>query len=719
MPGVPRVKPSSGQIKVAKKRISALLQGVNEDISHLPTPVVRQLNQVLGIAEKETAQALQRWLLTVEDGAERFTAHHYRQILLQLRRGTAVAGQKIGQRPAWVETLQGRTFGSLNDMSTRAGHLATQHLIDELMTFDHAFGTSVAGGINIKPASIILAGKKTLVPRFRNSAARYAGAVWEDMKTQLAVGMVKQETIHQMTERLVKMGGPKGMVALKGMVGDPAAVVEHIPEGLFKRYRYWAERVARTESINAYNQQAQEGLEQAEAIDDEMMKRWDASLDSRVCTICAPLHDEVVEVKGLFSNGEDGPPAHPNCRCARTAWHKSWADDLKGVKSRTEEMDAKHYGGPSMAAQKAIARKNKEAPPAPKGAPVTPKPPPVKTSGGTIASVGTKKREKEGARAVSPEMKFAKAWEEGDLNKARAELTPSVSKTFGMTPQKRPVKTMKVTKDMNALGSHDWNGLIELHPDQRKRATKFLAEWKKNPAKAKKAMDEVQALTEQYQEKNRKIGALTNKWQKGRLKKTIPKEKLAAMKAELDVMNSDRMALMQQIREHPGTKLIQNSSGVHTVAHEILHGFGSLDEMSYFQIGIPAEEIATEVLARRFMRLRFGIPWEASHAENSYGKYIAPMIGKIRKLYGVNRKAAFDILEKASLRYKRIKKVIDDGHETAETFTRCFPKVGKAELDAVNENIRNWWNPLTGEYDPPTKAQYALKEAMGKKAPKR
>lgn len=56
-------------------------------------------------------------------------------------------------------------------------------------------------------------------------------------------------------------------------------------------------------------------------------KRWQTARDERVCRICGPLHDQVVEIDapyaGLQYSGDtitgffdiDMPPAHPNCRC--------------------------------------------------------------------------------------------------------------------------------------------------------------------------------------------------------------------------------------------------------------------------------------------------------------------------------------------------------------------------------------------------------------------
>ena len=130
-------------------------------------------------------------------------------------------------------------------------------------------------------------GHKTLIPRFRNSAARYGADITADIRRQLAVGIVRGETFTQMTERLVQLGGPKGWVSLRGVLGEPGSYAEFISEGLFRKYRGWAERVVVTESLNAYNVHHLEGLRDLNEEDPGYLARWDASIDARGCPRCA------------------------------------------------------------------------------------------------------------------------------------------------------------------------------------------------------------------------------------------------------------------------------------------------------------------------------------------------------------------------------------------------------------------------------------------------
>lgn len=63
-----------------------------------------------------------------------------------------------------------------------------------------------------------------------------------------------------------------------------------------------------------WEQAGEEGLVQLS----ETRKRWVTVEDERVCPICEPLHDVVIDFAELFRSGDfvgEGPPAHPRCRC--------------------------------------------------------------------------------------------------------------------------------------------------------------------------------------------------------------------------------------------------------------------------------------------------------------------------------------------------------------------------------------------------------------------
>lgn len=92
-----------------------------------------------------------------------------------------------------------------------------------------------------------------------------------------------------------------------------------------RAHRQRAMTIARTEIAHAYNQGADLSMRQAysENLVGAYKKVWSTSGDDRVCQHCAALDGQEVGMdgkfdfgRGLFDNGEELPPAHPNCACA-------------------------------------------------------------------------------------------------------------------------------------------------------------------------------------------------------------------------------------------------------------------------------------------------------------------------------------------------------------------------------------------------------------------
>lgn len=293
--------------------VTDLLEHINDEVAKLSTTGLQKLTGVLDAAELELSRALSEWK-ALGKGDDRFTPQVYRNALAQIR-GT-------------LEHIKGPMADEISLVlkhgGTLAAGLATKHLITEVERFSTLFEGSVRP-IAIEAASVLAEGKALVWKRFENSAKRYAGQVGEDIHKQLAIGVVRGETIDQMTTRLAKLGGPRGLVYTRGAPGTPGAKAEYIAEGLFGRYRHYAERLAVTETVNAYNEMALVGMDDLEAHDPGYFKRWDAALDARTCAECAQYDDLVVALDSKFK-GIDHPPLHPRCRCAVVVWRKEWTE---------------------------------------------------------------------------------------------------------------------------------------------------------------------------------------------------------------------------------------------------------------------------------------------------------------------------------------------------------------------------------------------------------
>jgi SPP1 gp7 family putative phage head morphogenesis protein len=292
--------------------VTDFLWNINHEVSKLSGVSLSRVEEVLDAAEKELSHDLGKWLAS-HKGDDRFTPQVYRNALVQIR-GT-------------LDHLRNSTddgmASALQYGGAQAAKLATSHLIREVMTFSQRFEHSVRP-IAFEAASVIAEGKKTLWPGFKNSAHRYAGQVGDDIRKQLAIGLVRGETLDQLTDRLARLGGPKGYVYLRGRPGSPGSRGEMIAEGLFKRYRHWAERLAVTETVNAYNETAMIGMAELEEHDPGYYKRWDAAIDGRTCQFCKQYDDLVTPIDKPFEGGVDHPPLHPRCRCAVVVWRKEW-----------------------------------------------------------------------------------------------------------------------------------------------------------------------------------------------------------------------------------------------------------------------------------------------------------------------------------------------------------------------------------------------------------
>lgn len=291
--------------------ITDVLWWINSEVDKLSASALPRVEEILGAAQAELAHDLSRakWLGT----DDKYTAQVHRNAMSQIESALDHIKRETG--PDFEETIK---LGTI-----RAGRLAAAHVVSEVEKFSSIYEGTVRP-VALEAMAVLAEGKKTLWPRHKNSAARYAGDVGRDIRKQLGIGVIKGETIDQLTNRLSRHGGPRGVVYTRGREGSPNARAEMISEGLFKRYRYWGERLARTELVNAYNECALIGMDELEADDPGYFKRWDAAIDGRLCLLCREFDDLVVPLNKSFPGGFDKPPRHPNCRCACVIWRKEW-----------------------------------------------------------------------------------------------------------------------------------------------------------------------------------------------------------------------------------------------------------------------------------------------------------------------------------------------------------------------------------------------------------
>lgn len=303
------------------EQVDAVRRLVRESVQAVDALVPRALHAVVPAlvqARDELRSDLQDWLANAKNGANRFTAAD-RQAALRALEGALDRVKDL--HPAMASALAGQRHAT--------GPLAISNLDNEIRRLSAIFGGGVPSIPNIKAAAIIAQGDKLLWRRHETSAKRYAGAIGEDIKHLLSVGVAKGESFDQLVNRLRRIGSA-GRTARPI---EPGADSAEIAGGLFGRYRWWAERMVRTEGMNTYNVMHDESIAYANENrpdgDEEYLRRWDAAADARVCPICYSLDGKVTTIGGTFPGGYSSSPAHSCCRCVCLAWLRRWGD-MKG-----------------------------------------------------------------------------------------------------------------------------------------------------------------------------------------------------------------------------------------------------------------------------------------------------------------------------------------------------------------------------------------------------
>jgi hypothetical protein len=291
----------------ARKQVLSALDHVAAGLDGLEAPVLHKVIPVLDRAHEEITRELRLWLAR-QRGGDSFTAQRYRNVLAQLDRGLSL-----------LDASGVMMQGALRDQfKARIGPLSIANLRREWLEFGRIFEGTVHA-LPLEEMAIIADGKALLWPRFKSSSVKYAAGIGDRARLHLAVSRARSETIDELTNRLQK----------------------HLPD-VFAGNRWDAERLARTETMNAYNEAHRVGIEHAHAEDPSILARCDATYDFRRCPMCASIDGQVIDrSKGEIYKArwvtvtKRGPrqhhleiaalPAHPCCRCIETIWRESWA----------------------------------------------------------------------------------------------------------------------------------------------------------------------------------------------------------------------------------------------------------------------------------------------------------------------------------------------------------------------------------------------------------
>lgn len=182
--------------------------------------------------------------------------------------------------------------------------------------------------------AVIMRMRPSLLARHATSVDRYGMSMIDVMQETIAQGFAEGISQYEMTNRLVQMGGPKGLVSVSATEISPGVVLrlaeEEIPEGLFVRHRYWAERIVRTEVAQAQNNVNYEAIGEGVSEFPDMKKKILAVMDNRTAWDSIAVHGQVRAKNENFVDGAGReylfPPARPNDRETIIPWRDGWPD---------------------------------------------------------------------------------------------------------------------------------------------------------------------------------------------------------------------------------------------------------------------------------------------------------------------------------------------------------------------------------------------------------
>lgn len=314
--------PGKGVKQSNEQAVRKLVAEAVRQAEQVPEESVRSLAPALGRAQQFAEQGLAKWLKTAPEGGDRYTAHEYRKMIVQL---DAARQQLLKMYPHMSDAL---LMGNEN-----AARMANEQLRKEIGRLAQVFdgGEGVAGSLNLPSATRLLDKNKWLLAKFDKSAKRYGTVAWNNIKDKLAASAAANETVSQMVQRIVH-DVPSARVL------TPEHFAKEMARGIMRGPWAEAERLVRTELADAYDDYRSDSIQafaedQAE-LGREVLEKWDASADRR-CELCHALDGLTCKPGGTFNGFR--PPRHPYCRCMVIAWMAHWPPlkPLPAVNSKT------------------------------------------------------------------------------------------------------------------------------------------------------------------------------------------------------------------------------------------------------------------------------------------------------------------------------------------------------------------------------------------------
>lgn len=332
-----------------------------------------QAEPVLRLTDAPGRAAARRLLKTLEDADSaldrklRSEARRFGRPDARFTGAQAVAYRsQVGVMLAYV---RGR-LGVISDaQSRRAVRESITQARRTLARLERRF-TGVASPLPVRAAGSMTGVYRRVSPSLlRQNAAsmdRYGTAMVRKFEQAISSGLMGGLTQDEMIASLTGQGGPRrgDLRSVVGRDGRVRSVRERIPEGLFVRHRYWAERIVRTETAHAFNAGKLEMMfEQRNEVPD-LKKKIIAVFDDRTAPDSIFVHGQVRALDETFLDGAGRvylrPPARPNDRETLIPWREAWPESRLSRErppSERERAQREATGNERSAAHRRAARR--------------------------------------------------------------------------------------------------------------------------------------------------------------------------------------------------------------------------------------------------------------------------------------------------------------------------------------------------------------------------
>lgn len=273
--------------------VTILTKSHARDLLALEDRRVRQMRKLYEQARKEILAQL------AETSKETFSFAQRSIVEAQITEGLRVLVQRMG--------VQGEM--ALDEHLA----LAVDQTLAEIALFEPKMREGATQRIRSGAAIRLTGPRALLAQQYRTSLQAHGSSVLREIQGRLGVHALKNSSWREMA------------LDIAGKTRQPGKKPGVLVDSVWK-----AERIVRTEMMNALDHGHRAALEEASGLVPGLAQQWDAHLDERTSDICRSLHGKVAAVGKPFAtvNGRAiyGPPAHPNCRSRRIPWHPDWAE---------------------------------------------------------------------------------------------------------------------------------------------------------------------------------------------------------------------------------------------------------------------------------------------------------------------------------------------------------------------------------------------------------